>query len=149
MQKWLATVDLFTTRLNHRLPVCFSPVADAMSIGMDAILQPWDNVEVYAFPPFGMVHQVLLKVHKSVNCTMTLIDLFWPQQSLLDLLIEVLGLFPQRKDLLRQPHFHRLHRNLHMLCMTAWRTSRYQPYISASLRQWLSSLLIAKDILPI
>ena len=56
MQKWPATIDHFATHLNHRLPVYFSLVADPMSIGTDAMLQPWDNLEVCTFPPFGMVH---------------------------------------------------------------------------------------------
>ena len=142
--RWSVTIDLFATHLNHRLPVYFSPVRDPMSAGTDAMLQSWDGMEVYAFPPFAMIQQVLLKLRQCKRVSMTLIAPFWPQRSwfpdLLDLLVEVPFALPQRRDLLRQPHFHRHHRNLRVLSLAAWRLCSEPPAIKASLQQWLSSL---------
>ena len=53
--RWPVTVDLFTTSLNHRLQVYFSPMADPQAVGIDAMLQSWDHLQAYAFPPFGFI----------------------------------------------------------------------------------------------
>ena len=108
------------------------------------MLQSWDGLEAYAFPPFALVAQVLRKLRVSSNCTLTLIAPFWPQRpwfpDLLELLVEVPISLPNRVDLLRQPHFNRLHQNLHVLNLTAWRVSSCQQDTPDSLRQWLLSL---------
>ena len=62
-----ATVDLFATSLNYRLPVYFAPLVDPMSAGTDGLLQPWSSLDAYAFPPFTLVRQVLNKVRASSN----------------------------------------------------------------------------------
>ena len=41
---------------------------------------------------------------------------------------------PKRRDLLRQPHFHRFHDNLPLLRLAAWRLSSDSPVRQASLR---------------
>ena len=50
-----------------------------------------------------------------------------------------------RKDLLRQPHFHRFHLNLPMLQLTAWRLSSDSPVRPVSLLRWLDSLFSVED----
>ena len=141
---WPVTVDLFATNLNHQLPIYFSPVMDPLSAGTDAFLQNWDGLEAYAFPPFAIVHQVILKLRQSNNSSMTLIAPFWPQRAwfpdLLELLVEVPVALPLRVDLLKQPHFNRLHRNLHVLHLAAWRLCSEQQDTKDSLRQWLARL---------
>ena len=59
---WPVHVDLFATNLNYRLPTYFSPVQDPMALGTDAMLQDWDGLEAYAFPPFSLTQQVLQKL---------------------------------------------------------------------------------------
>ena len=54
---------------------------------------------------------------------------------------------PKRRDLLRQPHFHRFHDNLPLLRLAAWRLSSVSPVRQASLRQWLAILPSVGDIL--
>lgn len=143
-KKWPIMVDLFATKYNHQLPLYFSPVIDPLAIGVDAMLHSWDNLLLYAFPPFGMIHQVIEKFRASSNATMTLIAPFWPQKpwfpELLELLTEIPLSLPTRRDLLRQPHFRRFHQNLHVLQLTAWRLSSNRPGISVSLGRWLNSL---------
>ena len=62
---WPATIDLFATSLNHRLPVYFSPMEDPQSAGTDVMMQPWDGLQAYAFPSFSLLQRVIAKVRQS------------------------------------------------------------------------------------
>ena len=119
----------------------FSPASDSRAAGTDALLQLWDDLQAYAFPPIAIIRRVLVKLRSSRNCELTLIAPFWPQREwfpdLLELLSDVPITLSGRKDLLRQPHFHRFHQNLPMLQLTAWRLSSDSPVRPAFLRQWL------------
>ena len=77
-RRWSVTIDLFATSLNHRLQVYFSPMVDRLSTGTDAMLQRWDNLQAYAFPLFGFIPRVLVKVCQSRNLEVTLVAPFWP-----------------------------------------------------------------------
>ena len=151
--RWPATIDLFVTSMNARLPVYFAPMADPQSAGMDAMMQLWDGMPAYAFPPSGLLHHVLSKVRQSRGLELTLVAPFWPQHpwspDLLELLVAVLVFLPQRRDLLRQPHFHRFHQNLHMLRLTAFPISSDLQEPSDSLRRWLINLPAAGSIPPV
>ena len=87
--RWPATIDLFATSLNHRLAVYFSP----MSAGTDAMLQSWDGLQAYDFPPFSILPRVLATVRVSRGLELTLVVPFWPQHhwfpDLLELLLEI------------------------------------------------------------
>ena len=139
-----AIIDLFATSLTARLPLFFAPVWEPKAVGVDAFLQPWDKLHAYAFPPIAIIKRVLLKLRASHNCDLTLIAPFWPQREwfpdLLELLSDIPIELPKRRDLLRQPHFHRFHENLPMLRLTAWRLSSDSSVRQASLRQWLANL---------
>ena len=152
LRLWLATINLFATALNHRLPVHFSPMDDPQSAGTDAMMQSWDGLQAYAFPPFGLLQRVLVKVRQSRGLELTLVAPFWPQHpwflDLLELLVAVPVFLPCRKDLFRQPHFHRFHQNLPMLRLTAYRISSDPPVHSDSLLQWLDNLPAAGALPP-
>ena len=149
VHKWPAVIDLFATSLTARLPVYFSPASDSRAAGTDALFQPWDNLQAYAFPPIAIIRRVLVKLRSSRNCELTLIAPFWPQREwfpdLLELLSDVPIALSSRKDLLRQPHFHRFHQNLPMLLLTAWRLSSDSPVRPASLLRWLDNLSSVED----
>ena len=117
LRLWPATIDLFATPMTACLPVYFLPMSDPQSAGTDAMMQSWDGLQAYAFPPFGLLHRVLSKVWSSrwwLQC--------WPQHPWFpDLLVAVPVSLPQWRDLLRQPHFHRFHQNLRVLRLTAFR----------------------------
>ena len=151
-RRWPVMVDLFATSQNHQLQNYFSPVVDPVSLGTDAMLQDWNNLMTYAFPPFGMIHSVIEKLRRSRDCYMTLIAPFWPQRpwfpDLLDLLVEVPVALPLRRDLLRQPHFHHFHQNLHVLHLYAWRLYSDEQDTPASLKRWLCSLPTVEGLLP-
>ena len=144
LHQWPAIIDLFATSLTARLPVFFAQAWEPKAAGVDAFLQPWDNLQAYAFPPIAIIKRVLLKLRASHNCDLTLIAPFWPQREwfpdLLELLSDIPIELPKRRDLLRQLHFHRFHENLPMLRLTAWRLSSDSPVRRASLRQWLANL---------
>ena len=144
LHQWPAIIDLFATSLTARLPVFFAPAWEPKAAGVDAFLQPWDNIQAYAFPPIAIIRRVLLKLRASHHCDLTLIAPFWPQREwfpdLLELLSDIPIELPKRRDLLRQPHFHRFHENLPMLRLTAWRLSSDSPVRQASLKQWLANL---------
>ena len=126
-QRWPVTIDLFASSLSHRCSVYFAPVSDPMAAGTDAMLQSWDSLQAYAFPPFAMISQVLAKVRASQGLELTLIAPFWPQRPWFPELLELLILpplpLPSRWDLLRQPHVRRFHQNLSMLRLHVWRLS--------------------------
>ena len=107
VHKWPAVIDLFATSLTARLPVYFSPASDPRAAGTDALFQPWDDLQAYAFPPIAIIRRVLLKLRSSKNCELTLIAPFWPQREwfpdLLELLSDVPITLSGRKDLLSSP----------------------------------------------
>ena len=102
-------------------------------------MQPWDGLQDYAFPPFGLLQCVIAKVQQSRGLELTLVAPLWLQHpwfpDLLELLVAVPVFLPRRKDLLRQPHFHRFHQNLPVLRLTAYRISSAPPAPSAVARQ--------------
>ena len=44
LHQWPAIIDLFATSLTARLPVFFAPAWEPKAAGVDAFLQPWDNL---------------------------------------------------------------------------------------------------------
>ena len=139
LRRWPATIDLFATSLNHCLPVYFSPMVDPQSVDTDSMLQSWDGLQAYAFPPFGLIPRVLAKVRQSRGLELTLVALFWTQHpwfpDLLELLVEIPFFLLRRRDLRKQPHFHHYHQNLPVLQLTVFRLSGDPLVISDSLRQ--------------
>ena len=49
LHQWPAIIDLFATSLTARLPVFFAPAWEPKAARVDAFLQPWDNLQAYAF----------------------------------------------------------------------------------------------------
>ena len=55
-------IDLFATRFNHKLPKFVSPLPDQTAWAVDAVSLPWENMEVYVFPPVPLIVQVVSKM---------------------------------------------------------------------------------------
>ena len=144
---WPVTIDLFATSLNNRLQVYFSLVVDPEASEVDAMLQRWDHLQAYAFPPFGLIPRLLAKVRLSRSLELTLVAPFWPLKpwfpDLLELLVAVPVRLPSRRDLLLQLHFHHFHRNLPALQLTGFRIASDPHELSGSLREWLANLPVA------
>ena len=149
---WSANIDCFATPLNYRLQAFFCPYQDPMALATDAFLQSWDHMDLYGYPPINLVRKTLNKLKQSVGARMTLIAPMWPQKEwfpdLLAMLVDRPRRLPFRRDLLRQPHFHRFHLNLRGLSLIAWRLSSdsRQPEALLRGRQRTSPTL---DVVPL
>ncbi|XP_064086174.1 uncharacterized protein LOC135201227 [Macrobrachium nipponense] len=121
------TLDLFATYYNKKLEVYCSVILDPLALAEDAFQHPWDNLEVYAFPPFCLLRQVLNRVVRSRNLKMTLVASLWLQAewfaALLFLLSEVPREIPPWRQLLGQLHVKRFHHSVESLSLHRWRLS--------------------------
>ena len=74
----------------------------------DAFRHPWDDLDLYAFPPFPLVGRVIACVQESSRVAMTLVAPLWPEKEwfadLLLLLTQPPLALPCWDKLLRQPH---------------------------------------------
>lgn len=117
-------VDLFATPKNHRLPLFCSTFPDQRAWATDVMMQNWSGLDVYAFPPFGMVREVLKKLQSHQSARMTLIAPFWPRKEwfpeLLELLVDFPRLLPTIPSLLRQPHYRKFYQDTFTLALTGF-----------------------------
>ena len=121
------SIDLFATCLNAKLPLYCSLVLDPQAVFQDAFHHPWDDLDLYAFPPFPLVGRVIARVQESSRVAMTLVAPLWPEKEwfagLLLLLTQPPLALPCWDKLLRQPHCSLLHQGVHELNLHAWRLS--------------------------
>ena len=121
------SIDLFATCLNVKLPLYCSLVPDLQTVFQDAFRHPWDDLDLYAFPPFPLVGRVIAHVRESSRVAMTLVAPLWPEKEwfadLLLLLTQPPLALPWRDSLLRQPHCDLFHQGVHALNLHEWRLS--------------------------
>ena len=67
------SIDLFATSLNAKLPLYCSLVPDPQAVFEDAFRHLWDDLDLYAFPPFSLVGRVIACVREPSWVTMALI----------------------------------------------------------------------------
>lgn len=107
------TVDLFTTRLNYRIPNFVPSCQDPETIATDAFLYNWGSQDLYAFPSFLLIRRAINKLRASRNTRLILIATYWPRKEwfpdLWEASTETPRRLPLRKDLLSQPHTYRFH----------------------------------------
>ena len=114
LRRWGSlSIDLFTTSLNVKLPLYCSLVPDPQAIFEDAFRHPWNNLDLYAFPPFPLVGRVATRVRETPNLSMTLVTPLWPEKEWFADLLLLLTQPPLAllwwDRLLRQSHFNRFH----------------------------------------
>ena len=130
-RQWPEMIDLFATSDNHRCSIYFSPYRDPLSAGTDALLQSWNDLLAFAFPPWSILPQVLAKLRVSHRTLLTLIAPYWPQcpwfVDLHQLSVAPPVTFSARPDLLFQPRSRRRYPGLHRLALHAWRLSSDSP----------------------
>ena len=56
------SIDLFATSLNAKLPLYCSLVPDPQAVFEDAFRHPWDDLDLYSFPPFPLIGRVVARV---------------------------------------------------------------------------------------
>ena len=142
-RRWgLLSIDLFVTSCNAKLqPYCYL-VPDPQAVFEDAFRHPWDNLDLYAFPPFPLVGRVVARVRETPNLSTTLVAPLWPEKEwfadLLFLLTQPPVALPWWDQLLQHPRFNRLHNGVHALSLHAWRLSS----ISSEIRAFCEDLLL-------
>ena len=121
------SINLSATCLNAKLPLYCSLFPDPQAVFEDAFRHPWDDLDLYAFPPSPVVVRVIACVQESSRVAMTLVAPFWPDKEwfayLLLLLTQPPLALPSWDTLLRQPHCNLFHQGLHTLNLHAWRLS--------------------------
>ena len=123
------SIDLFATCLNAKLPLYCSLVPDPQAVFEDAFRHPWDDLDLYALPPFPLVGRVIARVQESSRVTMTLVAPLWPEKEwfadLLLLLTQPPLALPCWDKLFRQHHCSLFHQGVHALRLHAWRLKRH------------------------
>jgi len=97
-------IDLFATRLNHKLPVYCSWKPDPGCSYIDAFSVNWVKnwLKFYAFPPFSLIPGCLQKISQD-RAKGILVASLWPTQSWFPLLLQHLYILAPDKRLLSQP----------------------------------------------
>ena len=116
-EKWFTPhVDLFTTHLNHKLPLYVSPVPDPNAWDIDALNLNWTGLTAYTYPPTALLHRVIQKI-KQCHCLIFVIGpglpgmpCFW---DLVQLSTKIPLQLPVSTTLLKQFHNYVLHSNPH------------------------------------
>ena len=67
------SINLFATSLNAKLPLYCSLVPGPQAVFEDAFRHPWDDLDLYAFPPFPLIGRVVTRVRESLRLAMTLV----------------------------------------------------------------------------
>lgn len=126
LQLFKPQIDLFATRMNHKLPLFVSPVPDPLAIETDAMSKQviWSRRDLYAFPPPILLPQIVAKLRASQNCQMLLVAPFWETKvyhgHLMQLSVVPPVELPKYPHLLKQPHLEVFHRNLQALNLHAF-----------------------------
>ena len=100
-------VDLFASRLTCQLPDYASWRPDPMAITTDAFTMDWAQVKGYANPPWSLIGRVLVQTRQQ-QAELVLVAPVWKTQVwypvLLEMLVEIPLLIPQREDLIPPTH---------------------------------------------
>ena len=71
-------VDLFALGKNTKLAIYVSPIREETSWKVDSLVQNWDGLYAYAYPPTSLIRACLNKV-RTENVEIVLIAPVWPQ----------------------------------------------------------------------
>ena len=117
-------IDLFATRFNNKLPPFVSPVPDPLATAVDALSLPWEDLDVYTFPPAAILGKVVEKLQDSPYKRIVLITPGWPNMPWFWDLVAMSSKMPlslaDLPNLLAQPFNQIPHRNLTSLNLHAW-----------------------------
>ncbi len=117
-----AQVDLFATRQTSHCPLWFSLTHPA-PLGLDAMVQTWPRLRLYAFPPIALLPGVLERVRRD-GVRLLLVAPFWPGRVWFSDLISLLDgspwEIPVRRDLLSQAEGMILHPRPELWKLWVW-----------------------------
>ena len=116
-------VDLFATRLNHKVPLYVTPVQDQNAWDIDALNINWSGLTAYACPSMALLHRVIQKI-RQCNCLIVVIAPGWPGMpwfwDLVQLSTEIPLQLPVSPTLLKRSHNYVFHSNPQHLKLHAW-----------------------------
>ena len=114
-------IDLFATRLNHKVPLYISPVPDQNAWDIDALNINWLGLTPYAYPSTALLHRV---IQKKSSCLIIVIATGWPGMpwfwDLVQLSTEIPLQLPVSRTLLQLSHNYVFHSNPQYLNLHAW-----------------------------
>ena len=100
--QFFPTIDLFTSRLNHRLPRYMAFAPDPYCVHVDCFTSSWCDEKAYNFAPFNLIHRTLQCIRRD-QCSALIVFPLWPTQpwfsSLLQLLVRKPVLLPKQCQL--------------------------------------------------
>ena len=74
-------IDLFATRLNHKLPIYVSGKPDPYSVSINAFSVSWSQSYMYYFHLFSVIWKVLKKIRDDTAEAIIITTPHWPTQS--------------------------------------------------------------------
>ena len=69
-------IDLFASRINHKLPTYVSLNPDAKAIAIDAFAHKWESF-MYIFPPFNLIPRILRKLKEDKTKRVVMVTPNW------------------------------------------------------------------------
>ena len=72
-------VDLFTSHLNHQLPLWFCQTGHPVAVALDALSQSWTGLSLYAFPLIPLLERTLVKIREDQADEVIVIAPSWPR----------------------------------------------------------------------
>ena len=141
-------VNMFATKMNHKLPLYVSPVPDANALNIDAFNISWEGLDDYVYCPVALFPKVIQKMN-TYRCKMIvvapgclMIHWFW---DLVNLSTKPTLQLPCWPHLLKQPFSHNYHQNLLYLNLHVWHLDTTQNHLNHSLSRWQRELRHLKD----
>ena len=119
-------VDLFALKCNTKLATYMSPIPEPEAWKVDSLVQSWEGLYAYAYPPTSLIRQTLNKLilHRA---ELIRIAPLWPKQEwfpdLLRLSIAFPLVLPPTAKLLKQSFSHHFHQRPRILNLHTWRLS--------------------------
>jgi hypothetical protein len=117
------SIDAFATAANAQLPLFYSPVPAESAAGLDAFSQCWDGWQLYLFPPFVLLPQVIQKFVSSTGTSALLVFPMQPRRGWYPQLMSIPHStpirLPLRRNLLVQLHNQAVHPRLAVLNLYA------------------------------
>jgi len=105
--------ELFANSSNHHLKRYISPCPDERAIGVDALVAPWPDQVLYAFPPAVILDKVVARLLVEKQRRVLLVAPWLPSApwfpSLNSMLTQEPLQLPTPWNMLRQPHWDHLH----------------------------------------
>ena len=152
-------IDLFASRINYQVKPFVSYREDPEALAINAFHLSWQNYKFYAFPPFGIINQVLQKMQQEKSEGMVLIPK-WPTQTwwpmAMRMLIQVPLILPKKKQHYfsqatqrRCTHFRKAW-SWYVLCHLSGNASRAEVFLQELQRssKHLGEQVLGKNIQP-